>query len=1092
MKRKKILTRLVVCLFLTFGCHQAFAQANFWEQTSGPGGGIVQSLAFNSSGHIFAGTIGGGAFRSTNNGDSWTVINTGIPFIGSGNSYIYAFAFNAAGHIFAATGDRVLRSTNNGDSWTRVSAGLTSNLINALAISPNGHIFAGSTGGGIFRSTDNGNNWSAVNTGLTNLNIGSLVINSNGHIFAGSANGVFRSTDNGGNWTVVNTGLTNTSIRSLIINSSGHLFVGTPSGIFRSTDNGGSWTVINAGLTSTNVNLLAISPSGEILALTVSSQFFRSSNNGDNWTQLNTTGLTNRDVRSLAINANGHLFVGTYGGVFRSTDNGSTLAPVNTGLTANFVNALAINRNEHVFAGTINGIFRSLDNGGNWTQVYPAFALSLAINTSGHIFAGIAGVGVVRSTDNGNSWRNANAGISNTNVQALAINVSGHLLAANGLGVFRSIDNGENWSAVNNGLTSLDIRAFAINSSGQIFAGSFAGSVFRSTDNGDTWISASSGLTNSSVYALAINAAGDIFAGTVGGIFRSTDNGGNWARLNTGLTTSFVASLAINSRGHIYAGTFGSIGGVFLSTNNGNSWTQVSTGLTNPLVVSLAINSKGDIFAGTQGSSVFRHLMPPPPVPNFKPEVAASQLIGNEFFVDVAVDTVENLFGVSFELNYTNTSFIDVVTPTNDNVMAGPLLGNDLVFISNLDEAAGKVGIGISRKAGQGGVTGRGVVARIKFKSLDTTPAGTAVEFSLSQVTAIDPANMPIKIMAVNATTTITGLTVWPGDTNNDGRVNQADVLPIGLHWNKTGPQRPNASNTWQGQLVAPWSPEAATYADANGDGVVNQGDVLPIGLNWGRTHTSTALMVGGAGNTSAVSTAGAANLSVEISGEGKPNEEIWLQIKAERVTNLFGIAFELQYSPDMGELLAVEPGNFLGEEIIFFPNIDRSASKLSLGISRKAPFEGVSGSGVVARIKMRKATNAPVDQTVSVTLQNVMANDPSGAPIMIKAMGRLEEAQTTESAPTVFALHANSPNPFNPSTTIKYDLPQTVAVELQIFDRLGRRVRTLVNQLQPAGRYAITWDGRNELGQAIASGVYFYRLRAGEFARTKKLTVVK
>ncbi len=83
----------------------------------------------------------------------------------------------------------------------------------------------------------------------------------------------------------------------------------------------------------------------------------------------------------------------------------------------------------------------------------------------------------------------------------------------------------------------------------------------------------------------------------------------------------------------------------------------------------------------------------------------------------------------------------------------------------------------------------------------------------------------------------VTTVTVWPGDTNNNGKVNQADVLPLGLYWQKVGPKRPNASTLWQGQSVAAWSPEAATYADANGDGVVNQADILPIGLNWGKRH---------------------------------------------------------------------------------------------------------------------------------------------------------------------------------------------------------------------------------------------------------------
>jgi len=64
--------------------------------------------------------------------------------------------------------------------------------------------------------------------------------------------------------------------------------------------------------------------------------------------------------------------------------------------------------------------------------------------------------------------------------------------------------------------------------------------------------------------------------------------------------------------------------------------------------------------------------------------------------------------------------------------------------------------------------------------------------------------------------------------------------------------------------------------------------------------------------------------------------------------------------------------------------------------------------------------------------------------------------------------------------------------VKLEIFDLQGRQVRTLVNQRQQAGRYAMTWDGRNEQGQQAASGVYFYRIKAGKFVQTKKLTLVR
>jgi hypothetical protein len=88
--------------------------------------------------------------------------------------------------------------------------------------------------------------------------------------------------------------------------------------------------------------------------------------------------------------------------------------------------------------------------------------------------------------------------------------------------------------------------------------------------------------------------------------------------------------------------------------------------------------------------------------------------------------------------------------------------------------------------------------------------------------------------------------------------------------------------------------------------------------------------------------------------------------------------------------------------------------------------------------------------------------------------------------------LAQNYPNPFNPTTTIQYSLPEASSVRLEIFDLLGRKVRTLVNANQPADNYAVLWDGKDDNGVNAPSGVYFYRLRAGRFEQSKKLILMK
>jgi len=90
------------------------------------------------------------------------------------------------------------------------------------------------------------------------------------------------------------------------------------------------------------------------------------------------------------------------------------------------------------------------------------------------------------------------------------------------------------------------------------------------------------------------------------------------------------------------------------------------------------------------------------------------------------------------------------------------------------------------------------------------------------------------------------------------------------------------------------------------------------------------------------------------------------------------------------------------------------------------------------------------------------------------------------------YVLHPNYPNPFNPTTTIRYELPDAADVRIEVFNAQGERVRVLVDRHQTAGQHTVSWDGRNSVGQTVATGVYFYRLRAGEFNRTRKMQLLK
>lgn len=113
------------------------------------------------------------------------------------------------------------------------------------------------------------------------------------------------------------------------------------------------------------------------------------------------------------------------------------------------------------------------------------------------------------------------------------------------------------------------------------------------------------------------------------------------------------------------------------------------------------------------------------------------------------------------------------------------------------------------------------------------------------------------------------------------------------------------------------------------------------------------------------------------------------------------------------------------------------------------------------------------------------MSDGEAVAPPADKA---LDESQV----PQGYDLARNVPNPFNPSTEIAYDLPRDVRVRLSVFDVAGRRVRTLVDEVQTAGSRSVVWDGTGDDGSMVPSGLYLYRLEAGEFEMTRGMTMLK
>jgi hypothetical protein len=111
---------------------------------------------------------------------------------------------------------------------------------------------------------------------------------------------------------------------------------------------------------------------------------------------------------------------------------------------------------------------------------------------------------------------------------------------------------------------------------------------------------------------------------------------------------------------------------------------------------------------------------------------------------------------------------------------------------------------------------------------------------------------------------------------------------------------------------------------------------------------------------------------------------------------------------------------------------------------------------------------------------------------LSIQNMGLTGVKDVNQTLPSTFTVYQNYPNPFNPTTTITYALPQAVPVKVIVFDMLGREVKTLVNANQKAGVQQIIWNGDNNFGHKVSSGMYMYRVTAGEQVQVKKMIMLK
>jgi len=278
-----------------------------------------------------------------------------------------------------------------------------------------------------------------------------------------------------------------------------------------------------------------------------------------------------------------------------------------------------------------------------------------------------------------------------------------------------------------------------------------------------------------------------------------------------------------------------------------------------------------------------------------------------------------------------------------------------------------------------------------------------------------------------------------------------------------------------------PATGDAAVY-DLDSGGSVDFNDFFIFVDNFGQTAAGKLWAAAREIDTKAI-------FSLEaLGGTRADDRQATVRVWADQVEQLKAFGLVLHYDPQAVAWQDANPGpghllTSRGGQAPLFEVMAQAPGELVLGNGITAG-EPVSGRGLLAELRFRvvgSASDAYFD------LQEAFVAR-SGTQVK-----RVQQLHSATLRPRTYYLSANFPNPFNPSTTIEYALPQAGSVELSVYDVLGRQVRTLVQDpQQAAGFYTAQWDGRDSAGRPAGSGVYFFRLQAGNFTRTQKMTLLK
>ncbi len=320
----------------------------------------------------------------------------------------------------------------------------------------------------------------------------------------------------------------------------------------------------------------------------------------------------------------------------------------------------------------------------------------------------------------------------------------------------------------------------------------------------------------------------------------------------------------------------------------------------------------------------------------------------------------------------------------------------------------------------------------------------------------------------------------WLGDVVSpyDGMVNSTDLVDFS---NTFGVSDGGAG--WNNECDFGPTDDNSSYGIPLPDDVVDFEDLMIFAMIYGKVGPLGATMLaGGERSLEQLNTLVDFELT-DANSSSAPEGCVVVSVQLKnRANSLKGFRISLQ--ADRNRVTSVTRGSiFDGSSNLFFGTTEGENSSLDICVAALGVGVPIDASGEVARITLETS-----GEESALRICEIDVRDINNKAYRIEG----DEDYRPGFIPSSYALKQNYPNPFNPVTTIAFDIVEAGRVRIDIYDVSGRMVRTLLNESRDPGRHRIEWNGRDNSGSTVPSGIYFYRINAGEFTATRKMILLR